>query len=224
MGMEENDSETFNEVAHRLNATSEAVALLADGGSLSISAPEDLLALLDALQVGGQPLEPTGLVGLATFVESVDAVCAAVRRLRATMPAASERACASSRADSSCTCCSSAVARLASSTDFSIVALRSSSALSSGFHAKRFNASSSTKKVPMVQKNRPGSARTRLFTAQFLSRVYAPPVGRRVVPRLQEPYFKKMTSRPNTSARIVAPSSRNKGRFAAAVILSAALG
>ena len=78
------------EVAHRLNATSEAVALLADGGSLSISAPEDLLALLDALQVGGQPLEPMGLVGLATFVESVDAVCAAVRRLRATMPLLSD--------------------------------------------------------------------------------------------------------------------------------------
>ena len=78
------------EVAHRLNATSEAVALLADGGSLSISAPEELLALLDALQVGGQPLEPMGLVGLATFVESVDAVCAGVRRLRASMPLLSD--------------------------------------------------------------------------------------------------------------------------------------
>lgn len=78
------------EVAHRLNATSEAVALLAGGGSLSISAPEELLALLDALQIGGQPLEPMGLVGLATFVESVDAVCAGVGRVRATMPLLSD--------------------------------------------------------------------------------------------------------------------------------------
>ncbi|MCR4373787.1 MAG: hypothetical protein NUW22_02960, partial [Acidobacteria bacterium] len=78
------------EVAYRLNATSEAVALLADGGSLSISAPEELLVLLDALQIGGQPLEPMGLVGLATFVESVDAVCAGVRRLRASMPLLSD--------------------------------------------------------------------------------------------------------------------------------------
>lgn len=78
------------EVAHRLHATSEAVTLLADGGSLSISAPDGLLDLLDALQVGGQPLEPMGLIGLATFVESVDAVCAGVRRLRATLPLLSD--------------------------------------------------------------------------------------------------------------------------------------
>jgi DNA mismatch repair protein MutS2 len=78
------------EVAHRLNATSEAVALLADGGSLSISAPDALLDLLDELQVGGQPLEPMGLIGLAGFVESVDAVCTAVRRLRSSMPLLSD--------------------------------------------------------------------------------------------------------------------------------------
>jgi DNA mismatch repair protein MutS2 len=74
------------EVQYRLNATGEAVALLADGGALSISAPEGLIGALDTLAIGGQPLEPLELIGLADFVDSVDRACAAIRRTSAATP------------------------------------------------------------------------------------------------------------------------------------------
>lgn len=74
------------EVRVWLATTSEAVKLLADGGSLSIQAPDALLDILDALAIAGQPLDPLSLVGLATFVDSVDDACDAVRRLGATAP------------------------------------------------------------------------------------------------------------------------------------------
>lgn len=64
-----------------LDTTSEAVRLLADGGSLSIQAPDALLDILDALSIAGQPLDPLSLVGLATFVDSVETACETVRRL-----------------------------------------------------------------------------------------------------------------------------------------------
>src|SRR5687767_12400317 len=72
-----------DEVSYRLNATSEAVGLLANAGSLSITAPDGLIALLDTLAIGGQPLEPLELIGLADFVDSVDRACAAIRRISA---------------------------------------------------------------------------------------------------------------------------------------------
>ncbi len=74
------------EVRAWLATTSEAVKLLADGGSLSIQAPDALLEILDALAIAGQPLDPLSLVGLATFVDSVDGACDSVRRLGATAP------------------------------------------------------------------------------------------------------------------------------------------
>ncbi|MGE3343344.1 MAG: endonuclease MutS2 [Vicinamibacterales bacterium] len=74
------------EVAARLATTTEAVQLLAEGGELSIQAPETLLELLDALQVSGQPLDPLGLLGIATFVDSVETVCMGIRRLGGTLP------------------------------------------------------------------------------------------------------------------------------------------
>ena len=74
------------EVQYRLNATGEAVAMLADGGTLSITAPDGLIALLDTLAIGGQPLEPLELIGLADFVDSVDRACAAIRRISAAAP------------------------------------------------------------------------------------------------------------------------------------------
>ena len=74
------------EVGVQLDTTSEAVRLLADGGSLSIQAPEALLDILDALAIAGQPLEPIALVGLATFVDSVDDACQTIRRLGTTAP------------------------------------------------------------------------------------------------------------------------------------------
>jgi len=89
-----------DEVRYRLNATSEVVALLADSGTLSISAPEGLLALLDALTIGGQPLEPIELIGLADFVDSVDRACTAIRRRTTDTPLlAAVAASASSFAD-----------------------------------------------------------------------------------------------------------------------------
>lgn len=74
------------EVRTWLATTSEAVRLLTDGGSLSIQAPDGLLEILDALAVAGQPLDPLSLVGLATFVDSVEAACGGVRRLGASAP------------------------------------------------------------------------------------------------------------------------------------------
>jgi DNA mismatch repair protein MutS2 len=84
--MELEPSPDAAEVQYRLNATGEAVALLADGGTLSITAPEGLIALLDTLAIGGQPLEPLELIGLADFVDSVDRACAAIRRISAAVP------------------------------------------------------------------------------------------------------------------------------------------
>ena len=56
------------------------MAFVRDDGSLAVSAPEDLEAILRGLDVGEEPLEPLALLGLAQFVESVDLVAAAVRR------------------------------------------------------------------------------------------------------------------------------------------------
>ncbi len=74
------------EVRVRLDTTSEAVRLLADGGSLSIQAPDALIEILDALAIAGQPLDPISLVGLATFVDSVESACSTVRRLSGDAP------------------------------------------------------------------------------------------------------------------------------------------
>ncbi len=74
------------EVQYRLNATSEAVALLGAGSALTMTAPEALLDYLDALQAPGQPLEPMGLVGIADFVDSVDSVCTIIRQARTAAP------------------------------------------------------------------------------------------------------------------------------------------
>ncbi len=68
------------EVGRRLALTSEALAFVRDDGSLAVSAPEDLEAILRRLDVGEEPLEPLSLLGLAQFVESVELVAAAVRR------------------------------------------------------------------------------------------------------------------------------------------------
>jgi DNA mismatch repair protein MutS2 len=59
------------EVRRRLELTDEGVAFVRGGGSLAISAPEDLAAILDLLAVDDQPLDPMQLLGLARFVESV---------------------------------------------------------------------------------------------------------------------------------------------------------
>jgi DNA mismatch repair protein MutS2 len=72
-------------VADALAATSETVRFLADN-QVALRAPADLDAVLAALEVDGRALEPGDLLALATFLASVDATCAAVRRARSTFP------------------------------------------------------------------------------------------------------------------------------------------
>jgi DNA mismatch repair protein MutS2 len=62
------------EVRERLDLTEEGVAFVRGGGSLAISAPEDLTVILEILAVDDQPLDPMQLLGLARFVESVTSV------------------------------------------------------------------------------------------------------------------------------------------------------
>lgn len=67
-------------IAAALALTSEGAAFRAAGGSLGLSAPDDLDDTLDALEVEGQILDPMQLLGLARFAESVDTVVAGIRR------------------------------------------------------------------------------------------------------------------------------------------------
>ena len=72
-------------VASALAATAETTRFLRDG-EIALRAPEDLDALLVSLAVEGRVLEPLQLVNLATFLASVDATCAGVRRVRSSFP------------------------------------------------------------------------------------------------------------------------------------------
>src|SRR5258707_7942114 len=68
------------DVRHRLDLTTEAVAFVRDGGSLAIFAPENLLAIAEALEIEHQALHTFPLLRLARFVESVEAVAAGITR------------------------------------------------------------------------------------------------------------------------------------------------
>jgi DNA mismatch repair protein MutS2 len=65
-------------VARGLALTSEAVRAIKAGGSLTIDASDDLQAILAAVEVQDQPLDPLGLLGLARFVDSVGRVAASI--------------------------------------------------------------------------------------------------------------------------------------------------
>lgn len=67
-------------IAAALALTSEGAAFRAAGGSLGLSAPDDLDDTLASLEVDGQMLDPLQLLGLARFAESVDTVVAGIRR------------------------------------------------------------------------------------------------------------------------------------------------
>jgi DNA mismatch repair protein MutS2 len=73
-------------VRAQLDHTAEALGFTRDGGSLSLSAPEDLPATLEALAIGGQPLDPLALLGLARFFDSVDQIASGVRHARSAAP------------------------------------------------------------------------------------------------------------------------------------------
>jgi len=68
------------EVQARLNLTSEAVRFVQQGGSLAVSAPEDLDSTLAALDIDDRPLDPLQLLGLARLLGSVDTVATSLKR------------------------------------------------------------------------------------------------------------------------------------------------
>jgi DNA mismatch repair protein MutS2 len=71
-------------VRSALAATSETVRLLADV-PIALQASDELESSLTALAVEGRPLEPLQLIALATFLASVDATAAGIRRARDTV-------------------------------------------------------------------------------------------------------------------------------------------
>jgi len=73
-------------VSRALATTSEAARFLAGTGEIGLRAPADLDAIVEALAVEGRALEPLHLLGLATFLASIDAAAAGIRRARASVP------------------------------------------------------------------------------------------------------------------------------------------
>ena len=68
-------------VGAALGATSETVRFLGDA-QIALQAPADLEATLEAIGVDGRALDPLQLLALASFLASVDATAAAIRRGR----------------------------------------------------------------------------------------------------------------------------------------------
>jgi DNA mismatch repair protein MutS2 len=71
------------DVAAALAGTAETARFLAGTGEIALRAPAELDAILTALAVEGRAIEPQGLLGLATFLASVDAAVSGIRRSRA---------------------------------------------------------------------------------------------------------------------------------------------
>ncbi|HET7696412.1 MAG TPA: endonuclease MutS2 [Vicinamibacterales bacterium] len=79
-------SDDAEAISRALAATSEAARFLSGAGEIALRAPADLDAVLEALAVDGRPLEPLHLLGLATFLGSIDASAGGIRRARAAFP------------------------------------------------------------------------------------------------------------------------------------------
>jgi DNA mismatch repair protein MutS2 len=73
-------------VSRALALTGEAARFLSGTGEIGLRAPADLEAILEALAVEGRALEPLHLLGLATFLGSVDAAVGGIRRARGSFP------------------------------------------------------------------------------------------------------------------------------------------
>ncbi len=73
-------------VAAALATTAETARFLSGTGEIALRAPSDLGLILDGLAVEGRPLEPLQLLGLATFLGSIDAAASGIRRVRGTFP------------------------------------------------------------------------------------------------------------------------------------------
>src|SRR6187397_2183445 len=70
-------------VTAALATTAEAARFLSGRGEIGLRAPAELDDIIEALAVDGRPLEPLHLLGLATFLGSVEATATGIRRARA---------------------------------------------------------------------------------------------------------------------------------------------
>jgi DNA mismatch repair protein MutS2 len=73
-------------VSSALATTAETARFLSGTGEIALRAPAELDAILAALAVEGRALEPLHLLGLSTFLASVDAAVTGIRRTRAAFP------------------------------------------------------------------------------------------------------------------------------------------
>jgi DNA mismatch repair protein MutS2 len=73
-------------VSAALATTDETARFLSGTGDIALRAPAELDVILEALSVEGHALEPLHLLGLSTFLASVDATVTGIRRVRATFP------------------------------------------------------------------------------------------------------------------------------------------
>ena len=75
-----------HDVAAALADTAETARFLSGAGEIGLRAPAELDAILTALAVEGRAIEPLHLLGLSTFLDSIDAAVAGIRRQRASFP------------------------------------------------------------------------------------------------------------------------------------------
>jgi len=73
-------------VSAALATTAEGARFLSGTGEIALRAPTELADVLESLSVNGRALEPAQLIGLSTFLASIDATASAVRRARAAFP------------------------------------------------------------------------------------------------------------------------------------------
>ncbi len=73
-------------VAQWLAATTEGVRFVELQGSFPLAGPHDLPVTLGSLAIEGRPLEPLKLLGLADYLDSVEATRGAIRRTDAPLP------------------------------------------------------------------------------------------------------------------------------------------
>src|SRR5690349_24171170 len=71
---------TPDDVAARLRLTAAAGSFVKHGGSLALTAPEDLASTLSVLDIQDEPLDPLQLIGLARLLGSLDTVVAGLLR------------------------------------------------------------------------------------------------------------------------------------------------
>jgi DNA mismatch repair protein MutS2 len=73
-------------VAALLAATAETARFLSGAGEIALRAPAELTDTFEGLEVEGRALEPLQLLGLATYLESINATSAGIRRIAGSFP------------------------------------------------------------------------------------------------------------------------------------------